>query len=395
MTHRNLSLRFPVLFLASLALATLAARDAALGYWRAQDPQRVPVLLAGDPAIAVVRASQGLSGPGTLAAGAREAARAALRREPLQSEALRLLALAQPGPGEGMRLLSLAERLSRRDLQLELQLIDAAAPMGDAARVLVHYDHALSVHPEAGSRLLPVLARAASDETVGMALARQAGRPWFPGLLDAAIGEGTEPTALARLLAAARAHWPADRVDALLSRQLDRLVARGRLDAARSLAGQVPGMAPGALDPIGFSRTTTDPRLRPLSWTLAAGDDALAEPGDDGSLAIRLDAERTALVAGRVTLLAGGSYAVMQTLAYAPGAPMARLAWRVECLAGMARLWQQTVPARAGRVTYRSTFTVPADCPAQRWRLTATAAEAGGASQARLERLALVALTGQ
>lgn len=387
--------RCAVIAVASLALAPLAARDAALAYWRTQDPHRVPAFLSGDPAIAVARADRELSGPGLLtpgAADAREAAKAALRREPLQTGALRLLARTLLGSGEGMELLLLAERVSRRDLQLELQLIDATAATGDVVRVIAHYDHVLAAHPEAASRLLPVLARAASDDGVGAALARHAARAWYPGLIAAAIDEGTEPDALARLLALGRRHWPAETVDRLVSRQLDRLVATGRLDAARRLAGQVPGTAAAGLGSIGFGAATTDPRLRPLSWKLAEADGALAEPGEGGGLAIRVDAERTALVAERVTLLAGGSYAVTQTLSYAAGAPMARLAWRVDCVSGgPAAVWQQVVPVRAGRVTYRSRITVPAGCPAQRWRLMATAPVAPTASQVWLERLELAA----
>jgi len=393
-----ISMKYHLLPLVALALLTaFSGREAALAYWRAQPAVSVPGFLQGDPAFAVRRADADLAQAMPPAAvdirKMRANAMAAIRAEPLNAAAMRQfgMAMALSGKGSGQEQFALAERISRRDPLDQFLLIDTSAHMGDVANTLAHYDRLLSVNPEVGETLYPILASAVSDDTINAALAEHADRRWFLRLIGAAIDADTKSAAVSGMLAAARLHWRAADLEPLYTRLLGRLVKRGQYAEAGAFARQMPGVPADALEYIGFSAATTDTRLAPLSWALARQNAVQAEIDGHGGLAVRLASEQSAIVAERVTLLTPGTYELIQRVAYAADSPRARLHWQIRCLGSEATpVWRQPVPLRKGQVTYLSRFTVPQACEAQRWRLQATADVTQADSMACLARIALV-----
>jgi len=383
------------LALATLALALLAAHNAALSWWHVQTASEVPVW-AQDATFAL-RATMPPLAPGetpdSRATRMHEAALAVLRTAPLDPAAPRQLGLAEElaGNGSGLAQLRLAERLSRRDLPTQLALIEQEAQAGDLSATLRHYDRALTVHPASEDQLLPLLAVALDDADIRAALVPYADRPWFSRMARRAISQGADPLALARLLQATR---PTDRkqelADTLWPIILARLISSGRVDDARTLADSLPGQNAKALNQLGFSKAARDARIGPLGWRMPEEGPVAATFDGPGQLAIRIASNRSGTVTERVTLLPPGRYQVMQDITYPAAGPKARLTWGLRCLGKPSRqLDRQSLPVASGTRTHAFTLTIPADCPAQAWQLSATAALAQSDSEVQLAALSL------
>ena len=378
-----------LLFLGMAALAAFAAsRDAALA-WRLTEPVSVRPAPGADPRLRLRWTENYLADPQQLqtnSAEVRHAARQVLAITPFNARAMRQLGvvagLARQDGGKTEFLL--AERISRRDLVSQFALIDIAALGGDVEGTLRHYDRALLVNGGAGAALFPVLSQAVADAEVRSALQRYAKRKWFATFLEAADQQVADPQTLVTLLAEVRARIPAAEAQAATSRLLARLVRDGSYASARDLLRTIPDVPAGAIEPLGFSATTIDPRLAPLSWSI--NNDSAVEAGLDRDVFIaRIAPERTATIAERTTLLAPGHYVLSQQIEAEAGAPRARLDWTVTCLAGGQ---PPILAAEATLATAR--FSVPAGCGAQRWQLRGTGELAQAASAARVTKLVLV-----
>ncbi len=348
-----------------------------------------------DPQIRLRASDDLLSRPVALRRNSPEiaaAARQVLRHSPLDARAMRQLGLvAELGrPGSGFAAYALAERISRRDLPTELALIDATARQGAAATVtLRHFDHALSVYPSVAAQLFGPLASELGDADVRKALAAYAARPWLRTFLSEAPDHDVAPHALMDFYAELSGKVPAAPMQAGAVRMVAWLAANGQHAALAGFAASMPGLAPGALEPIGFTPVTTDPALAPLSWKLRNDEEVAAEPEADG-LAIRIAPESTAIAASRLTFLRPGSYAIGQAIAFAPGVPHARLEWEVACLgAPDAPIWQAALPGKDTVATdLAAPLVVPAACPAQQWRLRAAGEGSQFAAAATISGLA-------
>lgn len=100
---------------------------------------------------------------------ARERARAALLREPMNAVALRALGLAatfERDDAAALRSFSLVSQVTSRDLPSQLWWIEREAAEGDLAGALSYYDQALRTSGRASAMLLPTLAQASADPLV-------------------------------------------------------------------------------------------------------------------------------------------------------------------------------------------------------------------------------------
>jgi hypothetical protein len=389
----------------SLVAAVASWRDASLAYWRNQallsysegrPPQGMPQWAASDPEIAVTAGQARLAGP---ALSGREAeaiagnARAALASGPLNPAALYQLGAVseQSRPGTGLPFFELTERLSRREVPNELQLERRAAERGDLPGALSRVDHIVSVAPSLAGTVFPPMVPALADPAIRAAFTRYASRPWFASLLTAAVDGGGDPDAIAAMTAAASGSLAPEVVDDIGARLMSRLLAGGDFDAARRQLARLSRARREGLSGIDFNPVTLDPRLAPLSWSLASDATASAQSTPARALTVSVGAEKSAQVATRTTLLPAGQYELLQTLAYDAGTPPASLIWDVTCGgAAPAALWHQLIPFRGGaRVTYRAAITVPPECGAQVWRLQAVGGAGDVASSVTLSGLRL------
>lgn len=391
-TYRPLRL---ALFALSTAAAALAAGwSAAQARWEKQPTLAVPAwgrsslhqLLANDAALA--SPSQDPESIERI----RATAQAVLRATPLDTTALRQLAMVDQATGRqaAQLLIDQAERVTRRDLSTELLQIERAAQARDLSGALRHYDHALTVHPDVSVRLFPLLARALAADAVRTALIPYAARPWMSRFLAGAIAEGAEGEAVAATVVMLRARLATGEADRLTPRLIDDLLARQQAGAARALVQAQPEFIAGLLDNLGFTHSSTDTRLGRLGWRLATASQVEAQLEQGEWVAVNANGEHYAIAAERQTLLPPGRYRFSFTIDYAADAPRARISWEVRCSgSGGAMIWRSVLPTASAKVRYLSEFAVADGCPIQSWRLRAMGDVSQSVSQARIGELRL------
>lgn len=322
-----------------------------------------------------------------------EAARAALRRQPLDVAALRDLALAEGADSAaGRRLLQLGDQVSRREPATQLLLLEANAQGGDSAAALRHYDALLSTVPALRQELLGILARALAEPEIQEQLLRYADRPWFLALIEAAAkpsaaGAGSATRAVALAGRAGLLTQPESR-DRLAPRLIGALTLEGRLSEARALAAATGNRGWMAL---GFSAASLDERLGLFAWQLSQTPAVSSEWRAPGTLAIAVEPGRRAQVAARITSLTAGAYRLSLHLAV-PSEPGAASEWRIACHGvGGAKIALSPMPAPVEPTMLTVRLVVPAGCPFQDWSLWAEGADAQAPSQVLLSRLEVAA----
>lgn len=385
-----LALRLIVIILGAV-LATCATLRAASSTWR-QDADHAPLLLRTSPALRLVEAEVHRIKPGWLvehAAGVRENAREVLRREPLEAVALRQMAELGPNsPGQGLQLLRLSERVTRREPISQILLVNAEAGANNNAQALVHYDRALTIWPQLGTTLLPVLASGLSDPALVGQLSRFADRPWFPPLLGMGLERGAPVPAVARLARSAQAHLPATERQSLSAELIGKLLALKRHDDIRAFVASLGGPERMILDDLAINRATTDSRSLPLSWRLTSDTAISSEFVPPSGMRVTVSPSSSGVAAGRLTLLQPGSYTLLLRFGYDPGAPRATLRWALECDDGRT-IWRTDLASDRTSASYSTQIVVPQGCNQQSWRLDAGADDSQFASIARIDSLSL------
>lgn len=136
-------------------------------------------------------------------------ARKALRQDPTAVAAVAALGLNAQIRGDkasARRLFAYAEKLSRRDLQTQLWMIEDAVDHGNVRASLRHYDIALRTKIESRDLLFPVLASASADPQIRTELVRTlATKPlWGTEFIAFAAANGPDPRSTADLLLGGR-----------------------------------------------------------------------------------------------------------------------------------------------------------------------------------------------
>lgn len=307
-----------------------------------------------------------------------ELPKSALRAAPLSPGAIRMLALATElkmkgaragtGPNSAGALMNLSERLSRRDLAVQLWLIEEAVSRDDLRGALLHYDRALSVHPDVSVQLFPVMTGALDTVQVASALAPyvRAWRPWVPGFLEYAVNQSADPADILQLLRLSNGQAVAAKLRPYETLLLAQLVVKGRYEEANKLAIAMAGRRGKYLAAFGFSGDSTNPELRPFSWTLGDEGGIGVRLIDKSALEISVSPSTRGIAASRVLVARPGRYLFTQALEFPESGTGVGANWVASCLSpkGNMRIWLQEIPNNPGRSTYRSQFDVPADCSA-------------------------------
>lgn len=247
------------------------------------------VVVRSDPALAYRLApwdgrmtaafAASLSGPNATAADRAHAdalAREALRHDPTAVAAISTLGLNAQIRGDKVsarRFFTYSERLSRRDLQTQLWMIEDSVGRGDIHGALHHYDVALRTKLESRDLLFPVLASASSDPRIREELLKTlSNRPlWASEFIGFVAANGPDPRSTAQLVLAARKAGVAipDGVDAAV---INGLLARELVEDAWSY---YKATHPGA-----DRRRSRDPNFATTAEQITAFDwEALNEAG--------------------------------------------------------------------------------------------------------------------
>ena len=379
----------------ALILAVIVGRDAALAHWRSAAPGSAPHILANDPALRLRAADRLMTDPARLRGNEPAIAQAAvalLRQTPLNSSALRKLAITQSlhQPAAWQSLVALAEQVSRRDLTSELLLIDAAAQQGNVASALRHYDHVLSAYPAAKNRLFPLLASELAEPEFRAALVPLASRPWLRDFVVNAVDYDVAPAYLMDFYSDLSGKVPLPELQAGALRIVKWLLANHRSAFWGDYADRMPGIAPHAFDQLGFTPITLDPRFAPLTWQFFQSD-AIETEQNGQKLTIRVGPENGGLAAMRLTWFKPGTFAFGQSVAFFANSPRAQLEWQVTCLDSVSPpLLQQVLPLENAGGPIVAPVTVPDGCPVQEWHLRASAGPSQSPSLAQISGLTLV-----
>lgn len=300
-------------------------------------------------------------------------ARAALAREPLDAGVVRMLAVSggMSQPALIAPLMHLAERISRRDLLNQLWLVEDAVSRGDVAGALVHYDRALSVHPEAGEQLFRILTAAIAQPDIRQAVVPylRANRPWAVSFLVYATQHADDPTCVAQIYLLYGGNHATAQHRALGQLILGRLIALRRYFTANNFARQL-SPDPAALARAGFARATFDQRFAPFVWTIDPNVDAEISYDPERGVDIALGSAKRVVALSRDMMLAPGRWRFTQAVDYSTLAGRPLLSWSAKCLnADGKQIWSydanQDNPSRGAAPA----LFLPAGCSPVRFEL--------------------------
>lgn len=286
-----------------------------------------------------------------------------LRRMSVNPRAAAVLAVlaAKAGDSErSERLFRYSESMSRRYVPTQLGLLEIAVQAGKVKAALVHYDRAMRVSLESRMTLFPILVQASMNPNLRPKVARlmAASNSWKSSFLDRLIGEGTDPTTIAVLVAAAKL----DSRDPVGSRQLtsalSKLVAAGAYRQADYLFKHAcSGTA--CSSPIVNGTFESDNRFAPFGWEMLT----------EGTEVTTVDARNHVLEfadlsggpgARQLLQLASGTYAIDVSANVPTQASAITLTLR--CATSNVVIGTMAL-ARSGQ--FRLGFSVPGTCPYQ------------------------------
>ena len=374
-------MRTSVIAGAALLLAAASVSISAAGIFRERSPATALKVAPWDARARANAARQSLLQPGARpplgpAAGQ---ARSAYRREPLALEAVTALGIVAGLRGDDARAtatLAYAERLSRRNVEAQLWLIEHNVRRNDIGGALAHYNILLSTSTDSRPALDAILINASSQPNIAQALNRlMLTRPnWRDDFLTRFAFEGRDAAALATV--SRHLFNPAIAEDReVLLRVLTRYVDLARYDLAwdayQDAMGRVSGARPApALRNGDFA---SDQGLPPFDWRYPADGRLVPErrprQGPNYSFALYLptDPGQNAETATQLVRLAAGTYQLGAIVGDTSGEPRTRPFVRVSC-AGEPRRdllnadFPQAPPE--GR-PMAAQFAVPANCPYQ------------------------------
>ncbi len=272
---------------------------------------------------------------------ANELASDAIRRDPLQPVALRILAqgLDSQTPASQERaaaLMSEAQRLSRRDTLTQLWFIQRNGARGKGAAMMQHFDIALRASISARPNLFPFLVTASTDPTVRVVLIRTlSARPgWEKAFATYAVREGRDLGLAAELAPRLLdARQPDDRV--LYQDLLNRLVQAGRYDVAWNVYQATGAMPKDSRAPLRGGNFEGPDAFPPFDWWFSEEPDLFAsrEHASGGGLLLRVAAsdDQSGEAARQLVRLAPGIYQLSARMGDLPNDPAEWPTLRIRC----------------------------------------------------------------
>lgn len=295
MTERQRHLVFAAVL--GLVLITAGWRVLSLGmadYYARSEPLRALGWRAAHPVALLTAAERSASG-GQASVQTANLARAALRANPLEGRAYRILGQLAESAGEQSRaveLYEIAARRSPRDLQTHIWLEHHYLNQGEITAALRHSDLLLRVEPQLSEQQFPILAALAALPPTQEALAQLLSRnpPWREGFVTYLSGESRDSVAIAPFMARLREER-GGLSKAELSSWLERLGKDRRWgEAYLTWVSALPSEQQGQLGNVfngGFEREQSDSGF---DWRFGhvrgAYIERLPTPGAGGELAL-------------------------------------------------------------------------------------------------------------
>lgn len=308
------------------------------------------------------------------------AARQVLFRNPLEADVVRVAAMSMLATDrqvdQARSRMRLAERVSARDLETQLWLLEDAASHDDVAGTLSHYDRALSVFPRTSDLLFPILTAALDDPQIRAELVPyiRHNRPWAYMFVGTAVDQAKNTEDVADLLARTGGSRSVPGNRPLETMMLKKLVSNGQIVVAKHYADGMavtPEMREG-LRAFGFSQATSAADLRPFTWSFVEDLSIQTQFERAEGLRVATSSGISGVAADRVMVLVPGKWRFTQKIELPSFSPIANATWLVTCLTreGPREIFKQRLPQESGRRNISVTFDVDQSCLATRFRLT-------------------------
>lgn len=333
-------------------LASLSIVDTLGRLWRTRSPQAAQSLPFETQAPLLVMSSGLLTRKEPLPRDqVFTLARRAIASDPLNPVAFRMMALAsdpETSSRESIGYARLADRLSRRDLFVQLILIEEAVRNNNVPEALSRYDQALRTSLQSREFLLPILSEALANAEISKGLERYyvAGAPWFETFISYAA-QNAKAGEVADLLFHAGPRKNPVLLNAVAPTLLTRLVEQREYSRADRLFSALPGSNRALLERAEWTGTSVDQRFGAFAWqpltaelASAGFETTAARSTPEFYLYVRSGTE--AKVLSKVLALRPGAYRLGLSMSVDVRGPGARAWWTLQCLdAGGARqVWE-------------------------------------------------------
>jgi hypothetical protein len=325
-------------------------------------------------------------------------AMAALRNQAINPRAVRVLGFYTEVTGEfadAERLVRMAERLSRRESQGQMWLVEASARRNDTRQTLVHYDYALRVRPDNRQVLFPRLARAISDADIRTALKPyiRARNGWGEAFINYAIDENMYSPALASLMVESGGVANRKSNQILQVTLLGQLVNGGHYTDARRLYLSMAGSKEQRLSSVAFDGADRTGSHGPIGWQSFDNVDGSGGVRDETKtlvMEVFASAANTLPVMRKLLFLKPGSYSFSATLSRLETDPGGYLRWQIRCMQGTQGVTVWTVDGVEKNI--RSNFSIAENCPVQLVEIIASGGQGQAGIDATISRMQLTAL---
>lgn len=326
-------------------------------------------------------------------------ARAALARDPTIIDAWRLVGVVAGVREQADRAtgtLKFAERISRRDLPVQLWLIEDRVRRDDVVGALRHYDVALRTSPTSRQLLFPILVAASAEASVARPLAQLLARnPQWRREFAAQLTHSTAKGDTIPLLVAQMADTPYERE--IMTPMVQRLATAGDYRNAWAVYRLLKGARPAPPEPLRDGDFSTVPAVAPFDWFMANEGAIRAErrirdnSGDDAALFVSAEAGTAGDGARQLLLLAPGTYELAAAIGSVPDMAAATVELRVACAGEPPRILAQAshVPTQVTGSRQSLRFAIPSGCPAQVLTMGVRSQGEVGTSEAWIDKISV------
>ncbi|MBA3677864.1 MAG: hypothetical protein H0W74_10755 [Sphingosinicella sp.] len=322
------------------------------------------------------------------------AARGALRFQPLNPQALLVIAAAESQAGDragSVRLARLAERLSRRAFGAQLLLFQNALLKNNLSQALDHLSIAMRTADERHqSMLFPAVKEGLKIAQFRRGLAPVIDRrdEWASKFLIYAVDEGGAAANVSELFRNLDPRTRAFLAPTLGARTITRLIDEGQFDEARKMLAALPGKRSSVLSDPGLNAATLDPEIGSFGWQIGetpALTARVVSGKTSGTRIVMMDIGPgdSSVALGRILFMPAGNYVFSaEQRAISPESKISS-SWIIHCLGD--RQTRLTLNKARG-----ASVPISADCPAQLIQLIVTQDDEASYEQLIVDSVALI-----
>ena len=293
-------------------------------------------------------------------------AKAAVQDSPLNAGAVRNYALAKmygDDRSASLRALDVAQRISRRDLGVQLQLATNAAEGNNLEKALQHYSNALSTHVSSHQLIFPVLSQAIGNKLLDEPFAKLIGtKPlWVNDFISFVLAQGRGSEGLARVLRKSNGVPAGPEKTMLEKRIIQALVNDGAAYEVRAFYLSLANADKSLITSTSISTDDFSIVLPPVSWTMTQTSDILTEfDADRQALKTQVAARMSGVVAQKMLFWPPGVYDISMQSQVIGQAPGASLTWTIFCISKA-----EPLKIIESGITANARIAIDGRCPAQ------------------------------